>query len=304
MRSPGCTLLALAFAGLAAACDPPDRSQPGPPAPLYALNAQDGTLTPLDAERLVAAGPPVPAGAAPAQAAHGPGGSVLVLAFSRNRPAGLTRVLPEGAGWRARPVPLDAPLHQAALAADGGRYALVDDHRPERRPPDVGGPEARPEARHGAGVGRCRLTLLDLLTGAAQSRPACAPGEQVTGLALRAGPDGPVAYLGIWDAHGPPDPLGPDRPPGGPASAGALAPRGLRDRVVAVGARSGRVLAARALASPPEHLQFLPRAGAGAGAPAGRLYVLEGAPGPESDYSAAGRWRLLGLNPVTLDTER
>ena len=86
---------------------------------------------------------------------------------------------------------------------------------------------------------------------------------------------------------------------------GAVVPRRLRDRVVAVDARTGGVLAARALASPPEHLQLLPPAPA-AGRPEGRLYVLEGAPGAESEYAplGLGRWRLLGLHPTTLDTEQ
>ena len=300
-RWAGRAATALALAGLAAACGPADRSAPGPSGALYALNALDGTLTPLDAERLAPAGPPIPVGDAPAQVALGPGGSVLVLAFSRNRPGGLTQVAAARAGGRARPVPLAAPLYQAALAAAGGRYAVVAHHLPERLPP------AHPPP--GTEAGRCRLTLLDLTTGEVRTRPACAPGEQVVGLAYEPGPGsaGSVAYLGIWDAHGPPEAHEPDRPRGapGPAQAGAAAPRGLRDRVVAVDARSGRVLAARALASPPEHLQYVPRpGGAGAGGPEGRLYVLEGAPGPESDYSAAGRWRLLGLNPVTLDTEQ
>jgi hypothetical protein len=71
--------------------------------------------------------------------------------------------------------------------------------------------------------------------------------------------------------------------------------------VVALDARSGKVLAVRALASAPEYLQLQP---AGHDLPAGRLYVLEGAPGAESDYSTQGRWRLLGLHPATLETEQ
>ena len=125
----------------------------------------------------------------------------------------------------------------------------------------------------------------------------------MTGLALGSGADGPVAYLGVWDARGPqdePEGVRPSPTPVGPDPAG---PGRLRDRVAAVDARTGRVLAARALASPPEHLQLLPPS-AGQGRPEGRLYVLEGAPGPESDYSTQGRWRLLGLHPVTLETEQ
>jgi len=76
--------------------------------------------------------------------------------------------------------------------------------------------------------------------------------------------------------------------PVAPVAPGAVVPRPLRDRVVALDARTGRVLAVRALASPPQHLQLVPPTPA-SGRPEGRLYVLEGAPGPESDYSVY--WR-------------
>ena len=34
-----------------------------------------------------------------------------------------------------------------------------------------------------------------------------------------------------------------------------------------------------------------------------RLYVVDAEPGPEGDYAAGGRWRLLGLDPLSLDVE-
>jgi DNA-binding beta-propeller fold protein YncE len=282
--------------GLAAGCAPSGQGAPGRAERLYALNALDGTLTPLDGERAAVAGPPLPAGDAPAQVAPGPGGSLFVLSFARDRPAGLTHVVRDQGTWRARPVPIGASLQQAALAADGGRYAAVVHHTPTR----LGAEPGPPALPAGAPEGRCRLTLLDLATGETRTHVVCGPGEQVAGVALRAGPDGPVAYLGISDTRSPEAGPGDARTPTPPGSA---APRSLRDRVAAVDARTGRVLAVRALASSPERLQFAPL-GPDTGSPEGRLYVLEGAPGAESDYSPLGRWRLLGLHPATLETEQ
>ena len=291
--------LPTATAVLAAGCAPAGPAAPGGPERLYALNALDGTLTPLDGERVAVAGPALPAGDAPAQAAPGPGGSLLVLSFARDRPAGLTHVVRAGGVWRAQPAPVGAALHEAALAADGGRYAAVAHHVPARRPAAPAG-AGRPEPPSGAPEGRCRLTVLDVAAGETRTHVVCAPGEEVTGVALRGGPDGPVAYLGVWDTRSPEAGTGAAR---APTPSGSVARRALRDRVTAVDAATGRVLAVRALASPPERLQFVP-AGPGRGWPEGRLYVLEGAPGPENDYSPLGRWRLLGLHPTTLETEQ
>ena len=295
----GLLLTALAILGLAGGCAPPGHGAAGTPGRLYALNALDGTLTPLDGERLAGAGPPLPAGAAPVQAAPGPGGSVLVLSAARDGPGALTHVARDRGGWRARPVPLDTPLRQASLAADGGPYAAVAHHLPTRLPPEAVGPSSPAGAPEGA----CRLTLLDLVAGGARTHAVCAAGEHVAGLALGAAPEGPVAYLGIWDARDPQAVPEADPAPAPPGWSGGAVPRRLRHRVVTLDARTGRVLAARALATPPEHLQLV--AGpTGSGRPDGRLYVLEGAPGAESEHTPLGRWRLLGLHPATLETEQ
>jgi DNA-binding beta-propeller fold protein YncE len=288
--------VAMVTAGLAAGCAPAGPGAAGGPTRLYAVNALDGTLTPVDGERAAVAGPPLPAGDAPVQAAPGPDGSLLVLAVPRDRPAGLTHVVRDRGAWRARPVALGAALHQAALAADGGRYAAVAHHTPTRLPAETG----RPAPPAGAPEGRCRLTLVDLTAGETRTHVVCGPGEQVAGVALRAGPSGPVVYLGIRDPRGPEAETGDARAPAAP---GPGAPRPPRDRVAAVDARTGRVLAVRALVSPPERLHFVPFA-PDTGAPEGRLYVLEGAPGAESEYAPLGRWRLLGLHPATLETEQ
>ena len=225
-----------------AGCAPPAQEAAGAPGRLYALNALDGTLTPLDAERASPAGPPIPAGDAPAQAAPGPGGSLLIRSFSRTRPAALTHVARDRGALRARAVPMGAPLLEATLAADGQRYAAVAHHTPTLPTPEAGRPASPPADQ----AGRCRLTLLDLATGRARTHPACAPGELVAGLALGTAPEGPVAYLGVRDARGPQDAAEDTGPAPAAAAPGAAVPPRLRDRVVGVEARSGRVLTGRA----------------------------------------------------------
>lgn len=291
--------LAAVIAGLVVACAPPTPGAGLPPTRLYALNALDGTLTPLDDEPAAIARAPLPAGDSPAQAAPGPDGSILVLSFSRDRPGRLTHVVRQPRGWQTHSVPIAFPLQAAILAADGRRFAAVGYHVPGQPATETttAASPALPAARP------CRLALLDLHSSGAPTiadHAVCAAGEQVTGVALGGGPDAPVANLGIWDARGPA--TEPDSPPPLAPSAG-IVPARLRHRIVALDARAGHVLAVRRLDSPPEQLQVV-TATSGSGQSAKRVYVLEGVPGADNDYATSGRWRLLRLHPETLEMEQ
>ena len=281
------------------AARPRGRAPRAAPARLYALNALDGTLTPLDAERAAVAGPPLPAGTPRPRPSPGPDGSVLVLVL-RARPARRADPRrPRPGRLAGAPVPLGAPLHEAALAADGGRYAAVAHHAPPRlapeaesgRPaPPAGGPGG-PLPAHPARPGHRRVADAR----GVRRRGAGSPGWRWE----RAGrPRGLPRRLGRPRARRP----GPADAPAPRAAGSGRPPPPARP-----GGRPGRPHGARARRPRPGQPAGAPPARAARarqGAPEGRLYVLEGAPGPESDYSPRGRWRLLGLHPVTLETEQ
>ena len=185
----------------------------------------------------------------------------------------LTRVSRAGGGWAARPVALAGGARGARLAGDGGRYSAVAYHD---APGDAGGPGRR-----------CRLALVDHVTGTVERRhTVCAGHEYVTGLALEDGPDGPVAFVAIRVSV--PAAEGPGV--GRPAAA---------NRIVAVDARTGAVWATRTLADEPRHLVLA----AAPGRDGRRLYAVEAPPRWDEDPGPAPG-RLLGLDPGTLAVER
>jgi DNA-binding beta-propeller fold protein YncE len=69
--------------------------------------------------------------------------------------------------------------------------------------------------------------------------------------------------------------------------------------VVAIRAETGGVIASAPLAGVPSQVVVA----SAPGRLGQRLYVVDAEPGPEGDYAAGGRWRLLGLDPVSLDVE-
>jgi hypothetical protein len=286
------SLLAVAVimvAGGLQGCAGPVPNAAGTGITLYVLSGRDGTLVPLDGTSGRVLGPPLPAGLAPAQAVPGPAGGFLALSFSRLAPGTLTRISPAGRGWQTAPVLLPVPLRWALLAGDGGRYAAIVHHVIEiAQQPIQKGQPGKP-ATPG-----CRLEVLDALTGmVVRTHTACGPAEEVRDLVLENTPGGPVAYLGI----------GASRMSGASAAAGGARSANVgrsRDRVVALDALTGALVAEVALTGPPEHIHLAPareRSGS-------RLYLVEPAPGAENEYSADGHWRLLGLDTVTFALER
>jgi DNA-binding beta-propeller fold protein YncE len=117
-----------------------------------------------------------------------------------------------------------------------------------------------------------------------QRRPLCGERELATGLALGERGDGSgraLVYAGVWAYAD------------SPGSEMTLR----NARIVALDAGTGAVVASLQVGSTPTHLA-LARAPQGAGA---RLYVLEGDSG--GDAAARDRWRLDGLDPLTLQQE-
>jgi DNA-binding beta-propeller fold protein YncE len=119
-----------------------------------------------------------------------------------------------------------------------------------------------------------------------RTHTVCAGRELANGLALESSPAGTVAYVASWGWH--------DGSGGaGPAWSG----RG--GRIMALNARTGAILTSVHLPGAPGALILAP-------APDGigqRLYCVDATPGPESEQAVAGGWRLLGLNPATLEVE-
>jgi DNA-binding beta-propeller fold protein YncE len=266
-------LLRILAALLVAGCAPPSYGRGGAESLLYVANAADGTVTRLDGRSGRPAGPPLPGGPAPSRLVVGAEGRLLLLPAGSAANGTLTHVGPRGDRPVVRTIALEAGARPLHLAADGGRYAAAAYV--------VGG---APD-RLGVPAGPCRLALVDLLHGtvAGVHRP-CAPGEEVTGLALVTDSAGTVAYLALW--------------------------RRGAGRLVAVDAAGGAVLAARPMARPtdlPSGLVLAPAPG-GAGP---RLYAVVEALDPDETRpeAAAGRWasalswRLLGLHPTTLAVE-
>jgi len=166
-----------------------------------------------------------------------------------------------------RPVRLDSEDGASVLAgrlAGAGRWAVVAYH-----------------VRRGAAAappGAARVALIDLLSGGVvRTIPVGTGATAVLSLALGGDAAAPVAYLGLWDWAA------------------------LRGRVLALRADTGAPVATAPLAGAPAALTLGPAPG-GAGA---RLYGVEAAPGPGGRdggdaHAAAERWRVLGLDPLTL----
>jgi hypothetical protein len=259
-------------------CAAPSGGTAGPALEVLVANGGDGTVTRLDAQTGRPLGAPVPAGPGAWRPVAGPAGNLLVLtAGTSERP--VTYATWTGAGWVARPLALEADATALHVAGDGGRYAAVAYRLPPAKP-------ARARS-----AGSRRLALVDLLRGeVVQSHTLAAPDDSVTGLALENDASGPTAYVGIWH---------PAREAGGRWAPAA-------GRVLAVDARTGPaaahpvggVLGQVALGPSPS----------GAGR---RLYFVEALEGPDDSaaddpfarFAAAAEWRLLGLNPVTLEVE-
>jgi DNA-binding beta-propeller fold protein YncE len=253
-----------------AACAAPGQPTSGAPPALYVANSRDGTISRLDGVTGRPLGPALPAGAAPWQIAPGPDGSLLVASGLLPRTGELTLVARSWRGWTTRVVPLGATPRDAALAGDGGRYAVVAYHVPDD------GLAAPP--------GHCRLALVDALAGRVERTHAlCVGREWLAALAFENGSATPVAFLGVRDA-----------------ARDIVAGRSIgRDRIVAVDAAGGTLLAALALAGPPSSLTLAPAPGK-VGA---RLYCVESLSGAEYEPGMPFRGRLLGLNPETLEVE-
>jgi hypothetical protein len=293
---------AAAVVALLGACVPPAAPGAGPPRPttLYVADEVDGTLTRLADHRGRGQGPPLPAGAGPAQVAVAPHGAALVLARDPAAAPGYTRAAgdpgltyvaptPAGGGWAARPVALEPGVRAVLLAGDGGDHAAVV-YAPQGAGPGWATPDAP-----------CGLALIDLRTGAVEAAyPVCTPREFATGLALEQTPEGPVAYLALWRRATPAD--------------RAFLPAGAR--LLRLAARTGAPLGE----APTNGLPRPPAAGgslllapgpAGGGRPA--LYAVEALAGPGSEQATWGAaeyrwrfvlataWRLRRLTPEALE---
>jgi DNA-binding beta-propeller fold protein YncE len=262
---------------LVAGCARPAGFAPGPRLPLlYVANAADGTITRLDAVSGRVVGRPLPAGPAPGQVAAGPGGALLVLSLASRPAARLTHVVPAGSGWSIREVRLDGTPGDVLLAGDGQRHAAA------AYPVRTADPAAPP----------CRLAVVDVATGAVVgTRIICAARESLHSLALERTAAGLVAYVGLWRA---------------PTDAGGRPLPG-SGAIVAVETATGAVAGRTGMAGVPEHLLLA----AAPGHEGPRLYAVEGTPGPEARNPGvpsvpgldAGAWRLVGIDPATLDVE-
>jgi hypothetical protein len=172
----------------------------------------------------------------------------------------------------AQPLHLDPPA-QRVLAAAGG--------------PDIAAIVYLTSGGAPAAAGRtdedgrcCRLAIVDLSSGTVrQSHAIAAPGEVVTSLALAGGAAETVAYLGL-------------------SRSGMWAVGD--QRIVAVDARSGTMLATRRLAAAPAQLTLAP----GVDRLGEWLYAVEPTDFAGVASEVPARARLLALDPLTLDLER
>jgi hypothetical protein len=293
-RGPATVALAalVAAAGVAGvACAPAGGSPAGGGQTLYVADGVGGTVARLDGHTGRPLGPPLAAGPMPWQLAVGPDGGVLALSGSPTAARPLTRVGRTGAGWATHPVALTGPVREGRLAGDGGRYAVVVD----RPPAGPVGPATDPAA---APPG-CRLTLVDVPAGTVAATSAiCGPHDLVTGLAFEGGPDGPVAYVALWNLR-PRAPGEAPGAPGAPEAPEAPGPPAVPNRVLAVQAQSGRPVAEFPVAGVPG----LAAVGPATGRLGRRLYVVERLSSPLDDPPGPPRGRLLGLHPTTLEVE-
>jgi hypothetical protein len=163
---------------------------------------------------------------------------------------------------------------EVTLAAAGGRYAA-----------------AAPTAiRAGPGLWSCALSVLDLVADEpAGELPLGGPRELLHSLAVGDTSGGPVAFTGLWHS---PDARSGERTAGHGA-------------VVALALDTGAEIGSAPLPGVPEQLALA----AGPGRWGNLLYCVEGSPGPElRDLPGSGpgapSWRLLALDPSTLQVER
>ncbi|MGH2353349.1 MAG: YncE family protein [Chloroflexota bacterium] len=259
---------------------------------LYVANGAEGTITRVESVSGQVIGPPLPASPGPWRMVSGPGGSLLVQAIGSavgRQDSPLTYLARSGGEWVTRPVALEARAEAPLIAGDGGRYAVAAYH-----------------VRSGGAVSEavCRLALIDLRVGAVTgTHTVCTGEESVAGLAMENGPAGLVAYLGIWHR-----PVAEGEPEGARDAGGATGATELGSRVLAVDAETGDGIGVYPLAGTPGSVILAP----GPGRTGRRLYSVEALPDPdtgtpedsyEGQYTRASEWRLLGLNPATLEPE-
>jgi YVTN family beta-propeller protein len=283
-------LAAVAVSAALAGCAPPALGRSGAAPVVYVANSADGTLSRIDTGTGRVGGAAIPAGTAPWKIAAGPQGSLLVLAASPGG-VGLTLVSGRSGPRTARRIAVEPGAADAMIAADGGRIAAVAYRRD-------GGIPAEPRTR-------CRLALVDLVTGAVlRVLTVCGDREMVVGMAI-AGPaplasDVPAVdlaqtavYLAIW--RRPADGDRCDAVAGNRVASLRFAPDRVADVTPLDGTPGPLVLAGGT--DGREQRLHLVRGVAMAWSQPGECDYLSYA----EQYVASGRWDVLGLDTTTLE---
>jgi hypothetical protein len=206
------------------------------------------------------------------QIVPGPGGSLAVLSASLRHAGLITHLVPGASGWTSRTVAVRTrSASDVLLAGDGVRYAVV---------------ASRAEATAGAPAGHF-LTLVDLeRTAVTHEVFVGGLDDEVFSLAVVPGHPS-VAYVGLWHSVAP-----------------AGLARGATGLLVAVRLDTGAIVGRVRLPGVPLQLA----AATGADELGQRLYALERLPGPDEwnpgQLDQVLSWRLLALDPVTLEVER
>lgn len=251
------------------ACVPPVQQAAGTGQALYVANAANDTIAVLDSQNGRALGPVVRTTRGPGQIVAGPRGMLLHLSVTGDGSAHVTllrRTPSEVNGWTAQSLNMGGRVSQAMLAANGLGTAVIAYHVVQ------------------SGTAPCRLAMVEQLGQTVERvHTVCRQREWISSVALGGSTTSPVAYIGLW------------RSEGDDGNVAVSAPR-----VVAIDVQSGAMLASRRLSSPATRL-IVTSSPDGLGE---QLYAVEPQEYTDVDFLAAGRARLLALNPVTLDIDR
>jgi hypothetical protein len=272
---------ALVLVVAAIGCAPPDRGASTVGARLYVINGAEASVSLVD-----------PGSGQGQGALTVPRGAWQVVPGRRGREEGLLALAaPDGAlthfrrtghggAWVPQPVAPEPGAVIRLVAGDGAHHAAA-----------AYAPRSEDAGVRGAA---CRLALIDAVNGRVErTATVCAGGaDTVQAIALRRGPDGPVAFVALWRQAA--------AAPGGSPAGGRLA---------TVHLQTGAAVASAPLPGVPEQLLVAP-APEGAGQ---RLYAVtatthaaasrDSAVGAGALAAEATEWRLTGFDPDTLLVE-